>query len=63
MKFTGFWEATTVSDSPDIPPAIELYTTINYWPADVLLERLRMRLEELPPGTHIRLDLIAWDEE
>jgi hypothetical protein len=52
-RFTGFWE----TDGPEP----EVATTISYWGVDELLERLRVRLEQVPPGTHVRVDLIAWD--
>lgn len=57
MRFTGFWEATG--------PAIEteMSASISYIDTDDLLERLRVRLEAVPPGTHVRIDLIAWDGE
>lgn len=49
-RFTGFWE-----DDETVA------TTVGPVPVDVLLERLRVRLEETPPGAHVRIDLIAWD--
>lgn len=54
-RFTGFWEAT----GPDVD---EVATTISYWETDQILDRLRERLESVPPGTHVRVDLIAWSE-
>jgi hypothetical protein len=56
-KFTGFWEVS----GPGVEP--EVATTISYVPVDELLERLRARREQLKPGTHIRIDLISWDEQ
>jgi hypothetical protein len=53
-RFTGFWE----DDEDDGNVA----TTIVAMPVDALLERLRARMEEAPAGTHIRVDLIAWDD-
>jgi hypothetical protein len=52
--FTGFWEAR----GADVD---EVAATIRYEPIGELLERLRVRLEAVPPGTRIRVDLIAWD--
>lgn len=52
-RFTGFWE----DDEGDGTMA----TTIVAMPVDALLERLRVRLEDAPAGTRIRVDLIAWD--
>lgn len=54
MKFTGFWEATA-------PGLDEVAVTLSYVTADELLERLRVRLADVPVGTHIRVDLISWD--
>lgn len=54
MKFTGFWESNDESE-------VDVSTTIREVEADELLERLRVRLEAAEPGTHIRIDLIAWD--
>jgi hypothetical protein len=53
--FTGFWE----DDDGDGTMA----TTIGPIPVDDLLERLRARLEAVPPGTVVRVDLIAWGGE
>jgi hypothetical protein len=55
MRFTGFWE-TNGADA-------QVSTTIKYLEAGELLERLRVRLAEVEPGTHIRIDLIAWGDE
>jgi hypothetical protein len=52
--FTGFWEAR----GSDLD---EVFATVRYEPVDDLLERLRVRLESVPAGTHVRIDLIAWD--
>jgi hypothetical protein len=52
--FTGFWEAR----GADVD---EVAATIRYEPIGELLERLRVRLEAVPAGTHVRVDLIAWD--
>jgi hypothetical protein len=57
MRFTGFWEAT----GPDIED--EVATTINYVEIEDLIERLRKRLESVPPGTHVTVDLIAWSDD
>jgi hypothetical protein len=54
-RFTGFWEAEGPAWEPEVA------TTISYWPVEELLEHLRQRLELVPPGTHVRVDLIAWD--
>jgi uncharacterized protein (DUF2126 family) len=54
LLFTGFWE--TFGEDPVVAGTIE------YLDADELLERLRARLAAVKPGTHIRIDLIAWDE-
>jgi hypothetical protein len=54
-RFTGFWE----DDEGDGTMA----TTIVAMPVDALLERLRVRLEEAPAGTRVRIDLIAWTGE
>jgi hypothetical protein len=55
MKFTGFWEAS----GPRLEE--EIAVTLSYVETEDLLERLRVRLESVPPGTWVRLDLIAWD--
>lgn len=55
LSFTGFWEA----HGPDIET--EMATTVSYVPAPELLRRLRARLETVERGTHLRVDLIAWD--
>lgn len=55
MRFTGFWE----DDAGDGTVA----TTIVACPVGTLLDRLRARLEGVAPGTHIRIDLIAWEGE
>jgi hypothetical protein len=54
--FTGFWEAK--GGDLDV-----VFTTVRYEPVDVLLERLRVRLAEVPAGTHVRIDLVAWDDD
>jgi hypothetical protein len=54
-RFTGFWEAS----GRDVET--ELAASIKYETVDVLLERLRARLVSVPPGTRVRIDLIAWD--
>ena len=56
MRFTGFFEAT----GQDID---EVAMTFGYVETDDLLERLRARLEAVPPGTHVRVDLIAWSAD
>lgn len=58
MKFTGFYEVH--------PPAggeTEMLTTVSYVETDDLIERIRARLADVKPGSHIRIDLIAWDGE
>lgn len=52
-RFTGFWE--------DDDGEGTMATTIVAEPIDPLLDRLRVRLEGVAPGTHIRIDLIAWE--
>ena len=54
--FTGFWEAR--GDGVE-----EVAVTIQYLPADELLRRLQARLESVPAGTHIRIDVIAWADQ
>jgi len=56
VKFTGFYEARG-------PDTDELATTVSYVPVDELLGRIRVRLNEVPPGTHVRIDLIAWADD
>jgi hypothetical protein len=55
--FTGFFEAR-----PPHGPE-EVSTSVKYLTTDQLLERLRERMESAEPGTHIRIDVIAWGEE
>jgi hypothetical protein len=55
-SFTGFWEATGPGIEDDVA------TTISYWSVERLLARLRERLEAVPPGTIMRIELIAWDD-
>jgi hypothetical protein len=57
-RFTGFWDAT----GPGLPDG-EIAVSIRYEETEVLLERLRERLEAVPPGTHVTIDLIAWADE
>jgi hypothetical protein len=57
VRFTGFWEASGFAIEDEVA------TTFTYVETDDLLERLRARLEAVPPGTHVRVDLIAWDGE
>lgn len=52
--FTGFWEAQGAGLD-------DVAASVRYEPVDVLLERLRARLAEVPAGTHVRIDLVAWD--
>ena len=52
-RFTGFMET---SDGE------LMLTTIGAVEVDDLLERLRVRLADVPPGVNVRIDLIAWDE-
>jgi hypothetical protein len=54
--FTGFWEAQGDGEA-------EVATSIKYLTTEQLLERLRVRLEQVEPGTHIRIDVIAWDSD
>jgi len=54
-RFTGFWEATGPGHMEEVA------TTISHWPIEKLLERLRERLETVPPGTLVRVELIAWE--
>jgi hypothetical protein len=54
--FTGFWEARTGEER-------EVATSIKYLTTDQLLERLRDRMNSAEPGTHIRIDVVAWGEE
>lgn len=49
--FTGFWE--------DDEGEGNVATTIGPVPLDDLLERLRRRLEAVPDGTTVRVDLVA----
>lgn len=49
--FTGFWD-----DGESVA------TTVGPVALDDLMERLRARLEAMPAGTNVRIDLIAWDE-
>jgi hypothetical protein len=58
VKFTGFYESRTPHAEDD-----EVLTTLSYVELDDLLERLRARLEDVPPGSHVVVDLIAWDSE
>jgi len=60
-RFTGFWEATGRDD--DGVYREEVLTTIGPWPLEEILERLRERLETVPAGTNVRIDLIAWADE
>jgi hypothetical protein len=52
MKFTGFWEAGD-----------DMAMTFSYVETEDLLERIRVRLEAVPAGTWVRIDLIARDGE
>lgn len=56
MRWTGFWEV----NAPGEPPVV--LTTMIEVEADELMERIRTRLRDLPPGAHVRIDLIAWDD-
>jgi hypothetical protein len=53
-RFTGFWE--------DNDGEGNVSTTVGPIGVDDLLERLRVRLEAVPPGTMVRVDLIASGE-
>lgn len=52
MKFTGFLELTG-------PETEQVLTTIGPVELDELLARVKTRIEEAPPGTSARVDLIA----
>lgn len=52
-RFTGFWEDNAGREAT-------VATTIGPWPLEEILERIRVRLAEVPAGTTIRIDLIAW---
>lgn len=54
--FTGFWETRG-------PEPAEVATTIGPITITELLGRLRGRLESVPAGTWVRIDLIAWEDE
>jgi hypothetical protein len=51
-RFTGFWEDNDGEGT--------VATTVGPTDVDDLLERLRARLLEVPPGTIVRIDLVAW---
>ena len=53
MRFTGFMET---SDGE------LMLTTIGPVELDDLIERIRQKIGELPPGVNIRVDLISWHE-
>lgn len=53
-RFTGFWETT------EDPPVVA--TTLGPIHVEDLIERLRQRLLEIPPGVNIRIDLISWEQ-
>jgi hypothetical protein len=66
-KFTGFWDAQygasedrewILEHGPE-----EVATTLGPVDVEDLLERLGKRLREVPPGTRVRVDLIAWGGE
>lgn len=52
-RFTGFMES---SDGE------LMLTTVGPVEVDELIERLRVRLHELPLGINVRIDLISWGE-
>jgi hypothetical protein len=56
-RYTGFWEDW---DS-ETPPSVR--TTIGAVDTDELIERIRERLHELPPGRIVRIDLISWGDD
>jgi hypothetical protein len=56
--FTGFWETRFTTDRPP-----ELATTVGPVTATELLGRLRARMDDVPAGTWVRIDLIAWEDE
>jgi hypothetical protein len=53
--FTGFWEAK--GEGVD-----EVATSVKYLQTDQLLDRLRERMNSVPPGTHVHIDVTAWGE-
>jgi hypothetical protein len=53
--FTGFVEIR----GPYVEEQVS--TTIRYLSLDEMLDRLRRKLAAVPPGTHVRVDLISWD--
>jgi hypothetical protein len=55
--FTGFWEARPPSGDEEVATSVKYLTT------DQLLDRLRERMNAAEPGTHIRVDVIAWGDE
>jgi hypothetical protein len=59
MKFTGFYEVR-VPHGEDVEQE-QMLATVAYIETPELLARLSDRLEGVPPGSHIRIDLIAWD--
>jgi hypothetical protein len=57
VRFTGFVEA----DPPDGGDQLVM-STVGPVDVDDLFERLKAKVIELPPGTNVRIDLIAWDD-
>jgi hypothetical protein len=60
--FTGFWE-TRYTGGGDDAPLPELATTVGPITTTELLGRLHARLDDVPPGTWVRIDLIAWGDD
>lgn len=58
--FTGFWEALVRDDDGQL--VSEVATTISYWTVEEILPRLGGRLLTVEPGTNVRVDLIAHED-
>jgi type IV secretory pathway ATPase VirB11/archaellum biosynthesis ATPase len=56
VKFTGFIEATG-ADGEEL-----VLTTVGPVDVDDVFERVKAKVLELPPGTDVRIDLIAWND-
>jgi hypothetical protein len=57
MKFTGFLEVVRPRGGN-----ASISCSIRYFTIDDLFERMRDRLAGVPPGAHVRIDLIAWGD-